>query len=63
MPWPMTSKEEISAVLSVIGPTYHVTGSMDLTHSPLKSMKTDFKKNPRNKRTLDQALFIFPLIL
>lgn len=62
MPWPMTSKEEISAVLSVIGPTYHATGSMDLTHSPLKSMKKDLKKTP-NKRTLDQGLFIFLLIL
>lgn len=62
MPWPMTSKEEISAVLSVIGPTYHATGGMDLTHSPLKSMKKDLKKPP-NKRTLDQGLFIFLLIL
>lgn len=49
MPWPMTSTEEIPAVLSVTGPTYHVTGSMDLIHSPPKSMKKDFKRKKEIK--------------
>jgi len=60
MPWPMTSKEEISAVWSVIGPTYRVTGSMDLTHSSLKSMKKNLKKKPKQK-DFGSGFFHFPI--
>lgn len=35
---------------------------MDLTHSSLSQMKKDFKKK-HNKRNLDEALLILPLIL
>lgn len=47
MPWPMTLPEEIPAVLSVTGPTYHGTGSMDPIHSPPRSMKKDFKRKKK----------------
>lgn len=45
------------------GPTHYVTGSMDLTQGPLKSMEMDWKNKTQEKRTLSQALFIFPLTL